>query len=190
LDARELRDHFARREEQGALQERPEEELRHPLSHLGQQDAPFFVSEEIRSLDAQRKELRKETAGLGERIGELSWKNGDDGESLERLAVFGKNYEGLNLEEQKHLVQAVVGGISVDLWNPSAAVGCTGRSRLRTRRLLVNITPRAGGGWSRPLKTNIRSRPTKGGRSTPRGGQRPNAYFGQLLRRLQRRHLD
>jgi len=138
-DARELRNLTSRRKEQSAQQRDLEQQLHRLLSHFGQQDVPVFVGEEIRKLDARREELRRELTGLEDRIGELNGEVVDEVNLRDRLSLL-QGVDGRNLEEQKQLAQAVVGRIEVDLWKPTAPADCTGKSRLLTRRLLVNIS--------------------------------------------------
>jgi DNA invertase Pin-like site-specific DNA recombinase len=138
-DARKLRNHFARRKELLSLNDDLEQQLHRLLSHFGQQDVPVFVGEEIAKLDARREELRKEIADLDVRLEELQGEVVDEGSLRDRLNLL-QGVEGQNLEEQKQLVQAIVGRVEVDLWQPPSPSDCPGKPRLRTRRLLVNIS--------------------------------------------------
>lgn len=139
FDARELRNLTSRRKDQPALQEDLEQQLHRLLSHFEQQVVPVFIGEEMTKLEARREELRKEIAGLEERIKELEGEVVDEGSLRDRLNLL-HGIDGQNLEEQKQLVQAVVARIEVDLWKPTAPADCPAKSRLLTRRLLVNIS--------------------------------------------------
>jgi hypothetical protein len=104
---------------------------------------PIYVGEEIRRLDARREDLRAEIAQMDERIVELRGRVEDEATLLDRLSVFRESLDTLGLEDQKALLQAIVGGIVVNLWTPEGQnIGSPERAlkaRIRTRRLMVNI---------------------------------------------------
>jgi DNA invertase Pin-like site-specific DNA recombinase len=143
-DARKLRTLKARRVEYAATAGRLDGALRRLVACFEQEGpVPIYVGEEIRRLDARREDLRAEIAQMDERIVELRGRVEDEATLLDRLSVFRESLDTLGLEDQKALLQAIVGGIVVNLWTPEGQnIGSPERAlkaRIRTRRLMVNI---------------------------------------------------
>lgn len=111
------------------------------LAHFGTDPVPVYVSEEIVRLDGQREDIRKEISTVDARIDELREGTVSEEELRQRLARV-EEMDGLRLEERKAILQEIVGRIEVDVDRSSVLGDRQGRSRLRTRRLLLNISLR------------------------------------------------
>lgn len=120
-----------------------ERQLSALVAHFGKDEVPVYVSEEIVRLDEQREEIRKEIGTMEARIEELREGTVSEEELLERLSVLSRGFEGLSLQEQKAILQGIVGRIEVDVETPSVPNDRQGKSRRRTRRLLLNISLRS-----------------------------------------------
>ncbi len=132
--------------------EQLDDTLRRLLDYFARDDPlPKSVAAEIRRLDQARDEICQEMSGLEDRISDLQGKCLSEAGLVASLKMLG---QGRNLEEQKHLLQAVVAAVVV---NP--VDGREGRNlpdsgagglNIRTKRFLVNIrlkakTPEHGG---------------------------------------------
>ncbi|MEN6547036.1 MAG: hypothetical protein ABFE07_13450 [Armatimonadia bacterium] len=142
-DGKELRTLYSRRDALLPSLQDIERQLSCLLAHFGKERVPMYVGEEIARLDVSREDVRKDIAGVEARIEELREETVSEGELLERLGALGSDFEGLILQEQKAILQGIVGRIEVDLGTSSVATDRIGKPRLRTRRLLLNISLKA-----------------------------------------------
>jgi DNA-binding transcriptional regulator YdaS (Cro superfamily) len=138
-DGKERRTFSSRRDDLLSSLQGIERQLSALVSHFGKQQVPVYVGEKIARLDVSREDVRKEIAGLEARIEELREGAVSEEELLERLAVLGGGFEELSLQKQKAILQGIVGRREVDL-GKSIPTDRNGKSRLRTRRLLLNIS--------------------------------------------------
>lgn len=141
-DGTELQSLSSRRTDRLSALQVLERQLSALLAHFGKDEVPVYVSEEIVRLDGQREEIRKEIATLEARIEELREGTVSEEELRQRLARLGE-MDGLRLEDQKSVLQEIVGRIEVDLDRSSVPADRHGKPRLRTRRLLLNISLKA-----------------------------------------------
>lgn len=141
-DSQELKSFSSRRTDLLSSLQDIERQLSALVAHFGKDDVPVYVSEEIVRLDGQREEIRREIGTLEARIEELREGTVSEEELRQRLARLGK-MDGLSLEEQKTVLQEIVGRIEVDLDRSSVLADRQGKPRLRTRRLLLNISLRS-----------------------------------------------
>jgi site-specific DNA recombinase len=138
-DGKELRTLATRRTDLLSSLQDIERQLSALLTHFGKEQVPVYVGEEIARLDVRREDVRKEIVGLEGRIEELREGTVSEEALLERLTVLESDFDGLSLEEQKGILQGIVGRIEVDP-GKSVPTDRPGKPRLRTRRLLLNIS--------------------------------------------------
>lgn len=141
-DRKELQTVSSRRTARLESLQEIERQLASLVAHFSQDQVPVYVSEEIVRLDGQREEIRKEISSLEARIEELQEGTVSEDDLRQRLAQLGW-MDGLSLQEQKAILQGIVGRIEVDVDRSSVSADRQGKSRLRTRRLLLNISLRS-----------------------------------------------